>query len=145
MKKITLLLVLLVAIVACNGNRQVRQGDVFSIEDVNKFIQNVSKDTGSFTQDQWVKLEKEYQDLLDKANKANKSLSEENREALEKLKNAFEMKKEEEIKQFKEYQKDVQRVIEEAKDQVDGDVKNKVNDAERAIKQGVEEVNKQSK
>ena len=145
MKKITLLLVLLVAIVACNGNRQVRQGDVFSIEDVNKFIQNVSKDTGSFTQDQWVKLEKEYQDLLDKANKANKSLSEENREALEKLKNAFEMKKEEEIKQFNEYQKDVQRAIEEAKDQVDGDVKNKVNDAERAIKQGVEEVNKQSK
>lgn len=144
MKKILLLLTIISLLIACSGNRQVRQGDVYSVEDVNAFVKElINNQTTAFSVEQWKVLEKEYYNILDKANHAGQELTTKELELLAEMKETFEQKKNRDKQELAERQKGAEKKLEEITKKVKKDVKDKVEDAADAVEIGAKEVKRQ--
>lgn len=143
MRKVLILLAAIFIFAACSGKRsKSSEGAVFSKEEVKKFIDETSKDAASFTSEQWAKLEKEYNDLMQRADAAADKLSDEDRETLENLKKSFEAKKTEGQKTIKDLRDKSLDAMDDLKDNFNESVNDQVDKASKSVDKQLEESKK---
>ena len=145
MKKVLILCATIFMLSACSGNRsKSSEGSVFSTEEVKKFIDDTSKDAAKFTSEQWVKLEKEYEDLLKKATDAGDKLSNEARETLGRLKKTFEAKKAEGQKSIKDFKDKTLDAMGDMKDDFNESINDEVDKASKSVDKQLENSKKEA-
>lgn len=144
MKKNLLIVVLLFMLSACDS-RQVQQGDVFNIDDINGYIDNRRlNDSVHFSNEQWKELDRAYLDIKGRINVQSDNPFAEEKRTFDTLKGDFERRKAREIESLDTLKRGSKTLLLEVEKDVISEVSEKVEEAGVAIEEGLTEVAKQT-
>ena len=138
MKKVIVLSAALFMLAACGEANKKATGDVITTEDVKKFVEETSSDAADFSAEQWSKLEKEYEALLEKAENAGDKLSAEEKEAIENMKELFEAKKAAAQEQLEALKDSGSQAVDGIKENIENEVNDQLDKAEKVVAEEVD-------
>lgn len=145
MKKTYILCFIVLGLASCSlKSNKSTDGNIIDTEQLKEFIDDLSKNTSEFTTEQWTKLQVEYDDLMKKAEGMKDKLSDQDKKALESMKEAFTKKKDESKKLLEEFANSSSKKMKEMKKDFEVNIDKKVDEASAELENQLDAVKKEA-